>query len=267
MHHSDNFGVFYSNHCEVILMPLPTNAQERKDIPIYSGFIKYFPLAIAEVARLSKIGNDQHNPGLPLFWDRSKSTDELDAMCRHMVDEASGVPLDTDGVSHKAKVAWRAMADLQKSLEAEVQVEVTKRPTKLAAGYGTSCISTDEAVARIQAVYAHAISGEGKVNNDIATPEDWDALKETFYKMKGPSKESMYTSDSALQAASTEMSNTILENLDWQGICGPNALAPNKISKSADWDALTAAAAPKAARSDFLFDPTTGKYTRRLEDS
>ena len=63
---------------------LPTDSQERKRIPIYTGLIKYFPDAIAEVARVSLIGNQQHHPDKPLHWDRSKSTDELDALARHL---------------------------------------------------------------------------------------------------------------------------------------------------------------------------------------
>jgi len=98
---------------------LPTDAKARKDIPIYSGFIKYFPDAIAKVAELSRKGNDQHNPGKPLHWDRSKSGDELDALSRHLLDEAGGVAVDTDGVLHLTKCAWRAMAALQKAVEAK----------------------------------------------------------------------------------------------------------------------------------------------------
>lgn len=98
-------------------MSLPTEAAARKAIPIYSGFVKYFPDAMMAVAELSRKGNDQHNPGKPLHWDRSKSGDELDALMRHLLDDAMNVPLDTDGVMHKTKVAWRAMADLQKALE------------------------------------------------------------------------------------------------------------------------------------------------------
>jgi hypothetical protein len=104
---------------------LPTDAKARKAIPIYSGFIKYFPLAIAAVAELSRIGNDQHNPGKPLFWDRSKSGDELDAQMRHVLDEAAGVAEDTDGVKHLTKNAWRAMAALQKALEKERDSQAT----------------------------------------------------------------------------------------------------------------------------------------------
>lgn len=95
-------------------MSLPSDAKVRKEHPIYSGFLRYFPDAVAEVAHLSKVGNDQHNPGKPLHWDRSKSGDELDALSRHLVDAGTR---DTDGERHSAKVAWRAMANLQKEIE------------------------------------------------------------------------------------------------------------------------------------------------------
>src|SRR5689334_5921158 len=51
---------------------LPTDSQARKDTPIARGCLDYFPLAIAAVARLSKAGNDKHNPGEPLHWSRGK---------------------------------------------------------------------------------------------------------------------------------------------------------------------------------------------------
>ena len=95
---------------------LPTDAQARKDIPIYSGFICYFPDAIVEVAKVSKRGNDQHNPGEELYWNRSKSADELDAAARHLVGTVD--PLDGgEELEHAAALAWRAMANLQKLCE------------------------------------------------------------------------------------------------------------------------------------------------------
>src|ERR1700761_1933587 len=93
---------------------LPTDPKERKATPIYSGVLKYFPLALAEVARVSKAGNDQHNPGQPLHWDKSKSTDHADCILRHMIQAGS---LDSDGQMHTAKVAWRALAMLEMELE------------------------------------------------------------------------------------------------------------------------------------------------------
>lgn len=89
---------------------------KRKQIPIYTGLIKYFPKALAEVARVSYIGNQQHHPDKPLHWDRAKSTDELDALGRHLIEAGT---IDTDGVRHSAKVAWRSLANLEKELENE----------------------------------------------------------------------------------------------------------------------------------------------------
>lgn len=96
---------------------LTEEAQKRKNIPVYSGFIKYFPRAILAVAKLSKVANDQHNPGEPLHWAKEKSTDELDALMRHMIDDTLGEKTDTDGILHFTKCAWRAMANLERELE------------------------------------------------------------------------------------------------------------------------------------------------------
>lgn len=95
---------------------LLTPAEERKQYPIITGVLDYFPDALMEVAYCSKVGNDQHNPGQPLHWDRSKSTDEADALGRHLKDRGTR---DSDGVRHSAKVAWRALALLQKEIESE----------------------------------------------------------------------------------------------------------------------------------------------------
>ena len=87
---------------------LPTDAKERKAIPVYTGFINYFPKAIAAVAKISLVGGIQHGQTAEtLHWDRSKSGDELDAMMRHILD------------GDWEQVAWRAMANLEKKLESE----------------------------------------------------------------------------------------------------------------------------------------------------
>src|SRR5512139_2591889 len=95
---------------------LSTDSDERKELPICTGVFDYFPNALTEIARLSKIGNDKHNPGEPLHWARGKSGDEADALLRHLMERGS---IDTDGVRHSVKVAWRALALLQKELEQE----------------------------------------------------------------------------------------------------------------------------------------------------
>lgn len=101
----------------LVSMPrLESDSEARKAMPIYSGVIRYFPDALAEVARLSHIGNEKHNAGEPLHWARSKSQDELDCLTRHLAEAGT---LDTDGIWHDAKIAWRALANLQKLLERE----------------------------------------------------------------------------------------------------------------------------------------------------
>ena len=87
---------------------------KRKATPVFSGVLNYFPDAIMEVARCSQVGNDQHNPNQPLHWAREKSGDELDALARHLIGAGT---MDDDGVRHSTKVAWRALANLQKELE------------------------------------------------------------------------------------------------------------------------------------------------------
>ena len=100
-------------------MSLPTDAKSRKTYPIGTGVIDYFPDALAEVARVSHIGNEQHNPGQPLHWDRSKSTDQADCLMRHFVERGK---IDSDGTRHSAKLAWRALALLQ------LEIEASKKP-------------------------------------------------------------------------------------------------------------------------------------------
>ena len=90
------------------------NADARKTFPMYSGLIKYFPDALALVCHISWKGNEQHHPGTPLHWDKSKSADEPDALLRHMTDYAKDGDIEELG-----KVAWRALAWLQRTLEAE----------------------------------------------------------------------------------------------------------------------------------------------------
>ncbi len=92
--------------------------QKRKQLPVYSGVLKYFPDALAEVSKVSRAGNEQHHPDKPLHWDRSKSTDELDALTRHLLEAGK---IDTDGIRHSAKVAWRALSNLQKEIENDIQ--------------------------------------------------------------------------------------------------------------------------------------------------
>jgi hypothetical protein len=93
---------------------LPSASADRKKVPIATGVIDYFPLAIAKVAELSYVGNQKHNPNQPLHWNRPLSNDHSDCLMRHFVDRGR---TDSDGIPHSAKVAWRALAILQLELE------------------------------------------------------------------------------------------------------------------------------------------------------
>lgn len=95
---------------------LPDDPTERKRYPVCSGVMDYFPDAIAAVAHVSYLGNEQHNPGEPLHWARGKSMDQADTLLRHVLQRGT---VDTDGIRHSAKLAWRALALLQLEIEAE----------------------------------------------------------------------------------------------------------------------------------------------------
>jgi hypothetical protein len=96
---------------------LPTDSKDRKEVPVWSGVLMYFPDVFPEVARVSKLGNDQHNPGEPLHWAREKSTDQMNTALRHMIDHGAGNFRDTDGAYHLAKAIWRLCAELQLQIE------------------------------------------------------------------------------------------------------------------------------------------------------
>lgn len=89
-------------------------AQIRKEYPIFSGVVRYFPKALLYVSRVSLQGNKQHHPNEPLHWDKSKSTDESDALLRHLIDYDK---FDDDGILHAGKVAWRSLALLEREIE------------------------------------------------------------------------------------------------------------------------------------------------------
>jgi Domain of unknown function (DUF5664) len=116
---ADNGATF----CRADRTALTTDVRKRKETPIASGCLDYFPNAIAAVAELSFVGNAKHNPGEPLHWARSKSHDEADCLLRHLMERGT---VDTDGIRHSVKVAWRALALLQKELEAAEGLPISR---------------------------------------------------------------------------------------------------------------------------------------------
>lgn len=112
---------------------LPTEPGKRKEFPLASGVLDYFPDALVAVAGISFAGNQQHNPGQPLHWNRGKSSDESDTLIRHFLERGT---IDSDGQRHSAKLAWRALALLQKEIEAEQDAAV--QPIT----YSGNCVET-----------------------------------------------------------------------------------------------------------------------------
>ena len=98
---------------------MPTDAKARKELPIFTGCVDYFPDALLAVAAVSKAGNDQHNPGEPLHWSRGKSADHADTAGRHLMQRGT---LDGDGQRHTAKAAWRVLALLQLEIEEDYKL-------------------------------------------------------------------------------------------------------------------------------------------------
>lgn len=103
---------------------LSTDTKQRKQTPIITGCLDYFPLALAAVARVSFKGNEKHNPGQPMHWSREKSTDHADCIGRHMADRNETDP--DSGELHAAHIAWRALAMLELAEEARLKGGETK---------------------------------------------------------------------------------------------------------------------------------------------
>jgi hypothetical protein len=93
---------------------LPEDAEARNRFPMADGLLDYFPKALALVSEVSRIGNEQHNPGEPMHWARGKSRDHANKIIRHLVDRGGK---DKDGVRHSARLAWRALALLEEEIE------------------------------------------------------------------------------------------------------------------------------------------------------
>ncbi len=140
-------------------MKLPTDSKARKGIPMFSGLIKYFPLALAKVASVSQEGNDQHNPGKPLHWDRAKSKDQMDALVRHVTDVAIEDGLGNESKDETlhalAQVAWRALAELQLRLEKKSMTEkmcdaLTEQDKKIDRANCSTCVVLGNTCAKCQ---------------------------------------------------------------------------------------------------------------------
>ncbi len=97
---------------------LPTDSTARKDYALFSGCLRYFPAALAGVAKTSKLGNDKHNPGQEMHHARKKSGDHGDCILRHLVDLEDLIAAKNRGeevsqeqiLSEASSMVWRALA-------------------------------------------------------------------------------------------------------------------------------------------------------------
>lgn len=109
-----------------LITTLPIDSNERKNHPLFRGCLRYFPAALAGVAKTSKLGNDKHNPGEDLHHARGKSIDHGDCILRHLVDiedllvafnDVDSKVTKEDVLNEVNQMAWRALAFSQEMHE------------------------------------------------------------------------------------------------------------------------------------------------------
>lgn len=140
---------------------LPQDSQLRKEYPLFRGLLRYFPAALAGVARHSKMGNDKHNPGEEMHHARGKSNDHADCIVRHLLDLSDmvaaferGGHLDEDRDEQIAAIldeanalAWRALALAQELHEqiggAPLAPGAKVAPTAVDTPYGKAIAGSD----------------------------------------------------------------------------------------------------------------------------
>ena len=107
------------------------SSEDRKNRPMARGLLDYFPDALAEVAYVSMVGNEKHNPGQDLHWSKGISDDHADCVIRHLVDRGKWdvvtIRDKTYRVRHSAYAAWRALANLQIEIETEDKIVADTR--------------------------------------------------------------------------------------------------------------------------------------------
>lgn len=99
------------------------DSDTRKRMPVATGVMAYFPLALLIVSMVSRAGAEKHCGGR-LGWAKHLSTDEPDAEVRHMLDFYLGLcePIvpELGRLGPLATKAWRALAHLEREAEAEI---------------------------------------------------------------------------------------------------------------------------------------------------
>jgi hypothetical protein len=94
--------------------PRPMTSEERKQYPLTTGVIDYFPDALLYVAHVSYVANEQHNPGEKMHWAKENSIGYGDQIGRHLIGRDK---VDDDNLLHAGKLAWRSLEYLQRLIE------------------------------------------------------------------------------------------------------------------------------------------------------
>jgi hypothetical protein len=102
---------------------------ERKQFPLTTGCLDYFPDALMLVSHVSYLGNEKHNPGQPLHWARGKSADHADCVGRHLVERDEVDIESVVDVIHMANECWRSLALLQETLEKKYGLDLPRGAT------------------------------------------------------------------------------------------------------------------------------------------
>jgi hypothetical protein len=110
----------------------PTDDKQRKAIPLFKYFTRYFPKAHREVTKVCVANNVRYNPDRDPFdinWARGKSPDQLGSAFRHMMEaEVDGKVFEElppevakvvgfDKVYVLAEAMWRLGAELELTIE------------------------------------------------------------------------------------------------------------------------------------------------------
>ncbi|MEW5249928.1 dATP/dGTP diphosphohydrolase domain-containing protein [Microbulbifer sp. 2201CG32-9] len=163
-------------------MSLPTDNTTRKGLLMFQGLFRYFPHALAAVGESSRIANEQHNPGTPVHWDKSKSTEELDSLLRHLADIAvEETHRDPDGIMAATKLAWRALANLQRLFDKGVDIfHVPPTPELAHADIQDFYRGLDRALPDEEPV----MITETRNSIDDCTPDEWSQSSRQVLKAK-----------------------------------------------------------------------------------
>jgi hypothetical protein len=92
------------------------NSALRKQFPVTSGGLYYFPQSMYVLSHVSYLGNQKHSPGAAdLVWVRDLSADHKDCITRHLID--ASFLTGKDKVMELAAAVWRAHAYCETEIE------------------------------------------------------------------------------------------------------------------------------------------------------